>query len=303
MSEQFVIHRKKKILERQWVWAFIMLFPLGVGICLIYFSIFFGVGISLTNWDMLSAPNWTGLSNYKQVMVDDEFWKATRNTLFLVLYSIPLKIIGGFLLALLLNQALKGVRFFKLVFFFPTTCSLVAIAILWSYIYDNSGLLNSILHYFGLSHVYWLDESHVLGSVAIMTSWSRIGYIALLFLAGLQNIPTDYYESSWVDGANWGQQLWKITLPLLTPTTFFVLITELIGTFQIFNEAFTLQKIGAVHGPSDALLTVILHVYNKAFASFQMGYASAISYILVLIIFLITVIQLWLQRKWVHYDL
>lgn len=293
--------RKKSAIARRLgpdaAWAFLLLFPLMVGIALIYFSTVFGFAMSFTSWDIVRKAEWVGLANYRTLAEDELVLKAMRNTLLFIVISIPAKMAVGIALSLLLNQKLRGINFFRLSYFFPTACSVVALSLVWGYFYENGGLFNSVLRSFGLPKVYWLDEHHAMGSIAIMSVWSGMGYIALLYLAGLQNIPTEYYEASRVDGATRLQQFWRITLPLLTPTTFFVLITLLIGAFQTFGEVYIIQ------GPLYSTLTVVQHIFNEAFHGFRMGYASALSYVLILIIFIITVVQLKLQKKWVHYDL
>jgi multiple sugar transport system permease protein len=274
-----------------------MLVPLMIGLGLVYFSALYGLRMSFTRWDIVRPPEWIGLENYRAVLQDELFWISVRNTARLTLLIVPLKIILGLGIALMINQPLRGITFFKLVYFFPAACSVVAIALLWGYLYDPTGLLNSMFGYLGLPKVYWLDPENAMNSIGIMNVWSGMGYIALLFLAGLQNIPTEYYEASRVDGANRLQQFWKITLPLLTPTTFFVLVILMIGALQTFGEVFILQ------GRLNSTRTIVQHIYNEAFARFNMGYASALAYILVVTIFIITFINLRLQKRWVNYDL
>ncbi|MBP1993250.1 carbohydrate ABC transporter permease [Paenibacillus eucommiae] len=289
--------KRNKWISEDAKWAFLLLIPLFVGIGLIYFSTIFGFVMSFTSWDIVRKAEWVGLDNYRTLASDELVWKAMRNTLVFLLISTPAKLIIGLALAILLNQKLKGISFFRLTYFFPTACSVVAIALVWGYLYGTDGFLNTLLQDIGLSKVYWMDENHAMGSIAIMSVWGGMGYIALLFLAGLQNVPTEYYEASYVDGASKLRQFWNITLPLLTPTTFFIVVTQLIAAFQMFGEVYLLS------GPLDSTLTIVQYIFNEAFQGFRMGYASALSYVLILIIFLITIVQLKLQKKWVHYDL
>jgi len=284
-------------LNKDYVWAFLLLIPLLIGIALIYFSSIFGLIVSFTNWDIVQKAEWVGLQNYQDVAADEKVWKSLGNTLLFIVYSVPAKIILGLALAMLLNLKLKGVNFFKLLYFFPTACSIIAVALVWGYLYDSNGLLNNFLNDLGLSKVYWLDEYHAMGSVAIMSIWGGVGYNALLFLAGLQNIPIEYYEAGRVDGATRFQQFRLITIPLLTPTMFFVIVTLMIGSFQMFGEVYI------IHGPLDSTLTIVPYIFSEAFQGFRMGYASALSYLLIVIILLITLLQLKLQKKWVNYDL
>lgn len=238
-----------------------------------------------------------GLANFASIVKDQRFWTAMHNTVLLVLITVPLKIVIGLGLGILLNHRVRGVSFFRLAYFFPFTCSVVAIALLWSYLYDPDGLLNTMLALFSLNKVYWLSAQNALKSISLVLVWDGMGYIALLFLAALQNIPQEYYDACRVDGASKLQQLRYVTLPLLTPTTFFVLVILLISAFQTFGEVYVLQ------GPQDSTLTIVQYIYEKAFSEFDMGYAAALSYILIVIIFAVTMIQLQLQKKWVRYDL
>lgn len=253
--------------------------------------------MGFTSWDVVRKPEWIGFDNYKYLLGDPLFWKAVKNTLYFALITIPLKLIIGLCLAILCNQGLKGSNFFKLTFFFPATCSVVAIALLWGYIYGSGGALNSVLGWLGIDPVYWMEPKKALNSVAVMSIWASVGYNALLFLAGLQNIPDDYYEAAIVDGAGKWKQFWKITLPLLSPTTFFVLVIMLIGTLQIFGEVYILKSA------LNSTLSIVQYIYTEAFSSFRMGYASALSFVLIIFIIIITVIQFRLQKKWVNYDL
>lgn len=288
---------KKKWISQDAAWACLLLIPLFIGILLIYSSTIFGFVMSFTNWDIVRKAEWVGIENYRTLAADELVWKAMRNTLYFLVVAIPAKLIIGLALAILLNQKLKGVNFFRLTYFFPTACSVVAIALVWGYLYGVDGFLNTFLQGLGLSKVYWMDEHNAMNSIAIMSLWGGVGYIALLFLAGLQNVPPEYYEASRVDGASRFQQFRTITLPLLTPTTFFILITQMITVFQMFGENYLMP------GPLNSTLSIVQYIFTEAFQGFRMGYASALSYILILIIFIITIIQFKLQKKWVNYDL
>lgn len=287
----------KRLFGKDALWAALMLLPLLVGIALVYFSTVFGAAMSLTDWDIVRKAEWIGLDNYERMMRDGLFGKSVRNTLFFIAVSVPAKMALGLAVALLLNCKLRGIGFFRLTYFFPTACSIVAIALVWNYLYGNEGYLNQLLQMVGLPKVHWLDQHRAMLSVALMSVWGGMGYIALLFLAGLQNIPDEYYEASRVDGATKRQQFFRITQPLLTPTTFFVLVTLLIASFQLFGEVYIIQ------GPLNSTLSVIQYIFLEAFQGFRMGYASALAYVLVVVILAITVVQLRLQNKWVHYDM
>lgn len=289
--------RLRRLRHSEQMWAIVFLIPLAIGLGLVYFSAVYGLAMGFTDWNVIGTPRWAGLANYAAILQDQRFWTAMQNTLWLVLITVPLKMIIGLGLAMLLNHRVRGVSVFRLAFFFPFTCSVVAIALLWGYLYDPDGLLNTVLAFFGMNKVYWMSAQNALGSVSAVLVWEGMGYVALLFLAGLQNIPQEYYDAARVDGANRLQQVRHVTLPLLSPTTFFVLVIIFIGAFQTFGEVYVLK------GPQDSTLTIVQYIYENAFSDFDMGYAAALSYILIVIIFIVTVIQLRLQKRWVHYDL
>ena len=186
MSNVRVHNTRKKLLGSDAKWAFLLLIPSLIGIGLVYFSAVFGLAMSFTSWDIVQKPEWVGTTNYETMFEDDLIWKALRNTLVYLFITIPAKLIIGLSIAFLLNQKLRGISLFRLTYFFPTACSVVAIAFVWGYLYGTQGFLNQLLESIGLSKVYWMDADHALGSIAIMTLWGSMGYIALLFLAGLR---------------------------------------------------------------------------------------------------------------------
>jgi len=278
-------------------WLPLLLFPISIGLGLVYFSAIQGLALGFTDWNLISPATWIGVRNFAAILNDPRFWLAMRNTFTIVLMTIPAKVVLGLGLAVLLNRIGRGGSFFRLALFFPTSCSVVAVAFLWKYLYDADGLFNKVLTSMGMGTVEWMAPGRALTSISTMIIWGSIGYVSLLFVAGLQSIPQEYYDASVVDGASGWQQFRFITLPLLTPTTFFVVITSMIAAFQTFGEVYVLS------GPMDSTLTIMSYIYERAFTSFEMGYAAALSGFLIAVILIVTLIQLRLQKRWVTYDL
>lgn len=250
---------------------------------------------------------WVGLSNFRQALRDRDFQKALSNTVKYVATSVPITMVLALMLAALLNQVLVGRAFFRLVVFLPYVTSAVAIATVWAWIYDRHfGLLNflisSIAGIFGkeFSFLDWLGTAGLsIPAVVIMNVWRFVGYQTVIFLAGMQGIDREYYEAAKVDGASGLQLWWRITLPLLTPQIFFVLIISLIGSFRIFDEVITLFK---GPGPEKSALTIVYYVFTNAFDAGQYGLASAASVILFAIIFALSLFQLTVVQRRVHYE-
>lgn len=278
-------------------WLPLLLLPICIGLGLVYFSATWGLALGFTDWNLISPASWVGVQNFADILGDPRFWLALRNTFTIVIMTIPAKVVIGLGLAVLLHRINRGGSFFRLALFFPTTCSLVAVAYLWTYLYDTDGLFNKILSALGMETIEWMAPDRALWSVSTMIVWCGVGYVSLLFLAGLQSIPPEYYDASVLDGATPWQQFRYITLPLLTPTTSFVIVTSMIAALQTFAEVYVLK------GTEDSTLTILSYIYEKAFRSFEMGYAAALSGFLIVIILVVTVVQLRLQKKWVNYDL
>ena len=266
---------------------FLILFTI-FGIFPIGFSFF----MSFTNYTGLN-PNfdYVGFSNYIRAFNDEVFLKALKNTFIFVIGTIPFTTTFSLILAVLINnKSLPLKNFFKAGFFLPSVISMVVISTIWIYLYSANGFFNKMLPLIGLKPLgtSWLSSPKTaLMSIMIMDIWSAIGYYTILFLAGLQSIPVELYEASSIDGAAKTQKFFFITLPLLKPTIFFIISLNTIRSFQIFAEIFTMTG----GGPSNATQTVVHYLYQTAFRQFDMGYASAIAYILMIIILVITIIQ------------
>jgi len=257
--------------------------------------------ISLLDWDLIRTPRFVGFDNYVRLLTADPlFGKILANTAYYVVGTVPAGVILSLLLALAMNSNVRGIWFFRALFFIPVITSSVAVALMWRWLFNtNFGLINIALVSVGLPAVPWLSSTAwAMPAVIIMAVWKSLGYNMLIFLAGLQGIPQQLYEAAAIDGATGWHRFRYITVPMLAPTTFFVLIISIIGSFQVFDLAFILTK----GGPGDATNTIVMYIYNQAFQYFQMGYAAAIAWVLFAIIFGITLLQTWLQKRWVHYE-
>lgn len=265
------------------------------------FPIFASIYFSFTDYDILSEPYWIGLENYIEMLKwDPSFWKSLWNTTYYVLFSVPLQLIIGLVIALILNADIKGIAVYRTMYYMPSIVPIVASSILWSWMFNpNYGLLTLAVEAFGVDAPAWLgDPAWAKPSLIIMSLWGAGGGM-IIYLAGLKNIPNTYYEAAELDGAGAWMRFWKITLPLLTPTLFFQLIMGIIGSFQVFTQAFMMTS----GGPNDATLFYVLHLYRNAFQFWRMGYASAMAWVLFAIIMIFTLIN-WVGSKyWVNYDL
>lgn len=273
---------------------------------LVLFSTFTGIpviaalGISFTQWDLFNPARFIGLDNYANLLRDPIFARVMGNTAYFVLLSVPVQMVLGLGCALALNRGIRGQTFFRIAYFLPVVTSTIAAALVWAWLFNaNFGLINALLTLFGVTNVpRWLASTKwAMPAVIIVSIWQNLGYAMVLFLAGLQNIRTDLYDAAAIDGAKGWRRLWFITLPLLSPTTFFVLIISIIGSFQIFELVFVMTQAG----PANATNTLVYYIYQNGFQFYQMGYASAAAMILFVIVLIMTLVQYGLQNRWVHY--
>lgn len=253
---------------------------------------------SFTSWDLLSNPVWVGLDNYTRMLEDRRFLQALKVTGIYTLAYVPLDMAGGLLLAMLVRTRLPGVKIFRTIFYLPTVFSGVAFVVVWMWMLNpNGGLINLALSHFGIQGPRWLlDPKLALWSLVMMSFWGW-GRSMVLFLSGLLSIPGELYEAAAIDGASAGRQFWKITIPLLTPTIFFNLVLSIIMTIQTFTNAF----VATDGGPLDSTLFFVLYIYRQAFQFFNMGYASALAWVLFIIILVFTLLIFRSQRFWVFY--
>lgn len=276
--------------RRDWFAAFVFLLPNLVSIGLFtLIPVVAGFVLSFTNWDMLSDPQWVGLENYADMLKNRQFWNALRNTVIYTMIVIPGGLVVSMLLALALNSKIKGTAIYQAIFFLPYVSSTVAIALVWKWIYHpDYGVLNSMLRAVGLPGVDWLvDPKVALISVAIVQIWQTAGYNMVLLLAGLRAIPKDYYEAARIDGASPWTMFWAITVPLLMPTIFFVTTISIIASFQVFNLIYVMTG----GGPGNSTKVFVFLIWENGFSFFKMGYASALAYVLFVIILAITLLQ------------
>lgn len=256
-------------------------------------------GLSFTSWDLLTPIKWTGLENYKILISDQVFWKVFWNTIYFTVGTVPVGIIISLFLAIVLNQNIKGIKIFRAVYFLPVISSTVAVAIVWQWLYNPEfGLLNYLLNLVGIDGPNWLAGiTWAMPAVIIASIWRGIGFNMLLFLAGLQSIPETYYEAARIDGANWWVLFKNITIPLLSSTTFFVVVISIINSFQVFDQIYVMTG----GGPARSTSVLVHYLYQNAFQYFKMGYASAIGYVLFFLVFTVTLIQLKRAKNWVFY--
>ncbi len=285
--------------EERWAWLFIAAPFVGFMLFMAY-PIVFALIASTSKWTGMNSlwGNIVGFRNYAKIFADYKFWKSMATTIIYMI-GIPIGMILGMLIAMGLNRGIPGKRLLTTMYYVPVVSSLVAVSILWAWVFNyDYGLLNGIYKFLtGMHGPNWLGDEHMVKiSLIIFMVWKGLGGTVILYLAGLQNIPRDYYEAAMIDGANGWDKFRNITLPLLSPVTFYVLITSLIGGFQVFVEVQVMTPNG---GPNYSSATVVFYLYEKAFTNGQLGYGSAVAVILAIIIFIITAINFWGQDKWV----
>tara|TARA_B100000029_G_C17400657_1_gene896921 strand:- start:6 stop:881 length:876 start_codon:yes stop_codon:yes gene_type:complete len=265
------------------------------------YPLFISLYYSFCQYDILQIPMFIGLENYKNIFTNDPyFWISIKNTGYYTFFRVPLNILGSLMLAILLNQVVRGIRVFRTIYFLPSIISGVVLSVIWMWIFNpQMGLLNIIIQFFGLKGPLWLqDPEWSKPAMIIMSMWSIGGGRMLVFLAALQNIPKTLYEAFEMDGGKKYQSLFHITLPMISPVIFLWSIIEVIASMQVFTEAFIMTK----GGPLDSTLFYNLYLYNKAFQDFNMGYASALAWILLVITFCVTFIQFKISKNYVYYE-
>ncbi|MBM7603843.1 multiple sugar transport system permease protein [Metabacillus crassostreae] len=280
--------------ERRNAYMFVALPILGYLVFILAPTIYSVYG-SFTSWNGLGQMDFIGLQNYVFLLTDESFHKALYNTVFMML-GIPLGLILALLLALGLNRAIFGTQVFRVLYYVPVISSIAAISILWQWAYNGDyGLVNQFLAIFGIEGPSWLMNKHtVKPALILMTVWKGLGYSMLLYLAALQSVPKTYYEAAKLDGANGFQMFKNITLPMVKPVTFFIVVTSIIGGAQIFTEINVMTPTG---GPEYSSATVVFYIWQKAFGNFEMGYGSAMAVVLGIGIFLVTYIQFKVNEK------
>jgi multiple sugar transport system permease protein len=293
---------RRPLVREETILGYLFLLPALIlfgGFC--YYPIAYALRISLHEWSgVAKTPTFIGIENYLRAAQDPLFLRALRQTALYTLGAVPGTMIIGLLLALLLNTRIRARALFRTACYLPNIAPTVAAAIIWKLVLSgNWGLLNYGLSRLHLPTPNWLWEpGWAMVAIIIMSVWANAGYQMVIFLAGLQSIPEMYYEAAQIDGAGSWQRFRYVTLPLLSPTTFFVLITSVIGSFQVFGSIYILTN----GGPAQSTIVLVFLIYQRAFKYFQMGYASALAYILFAIILLLTLFQFLASRRFVHYE-
>ncbi|WP_418667738.1 carbohydrate ABC transporter permease [Allofournierella sp.] len=271
------------------------------------------LGISVTDWDGLSELTlfsdfsgfmgrfFVGLKNYMEIFTTKELYQVLGNTLGFVALYIPLMLLAALAVALVLSSKVRGVGFFRVVYYIPVITSWVAGSLIWKWVLSPEyGIINEILRVFGIQGPSWLQSPvWAMPAIVLASVWKDMGYFGLMLMAGLQSIDQGYYEAAQIDGAGKLKQFFRITLPLLTPTLFFVMIISLISSFQLFPQVMIMTPDG---GPSGATMVMVERIYKYGFKYYEMGYASAYSWVLFVILLALTGVQMKLQNKWVNYD-
>ncbi|SEG56424.1 carbohydrate ABC transporter permease [Paenibacillus sp. UNC499MF] len=300
--------KKLRPLDQEGKWGLLLVSPY-----LIHFIIFVAgplvasLYFSFSQYDMMNPPKWTGLDNYGRLLGDELFWKSLWNTLYFAVLFVPAQTILALILAVVLNQKLKGLKLFRMAHFIPVISSWTVILYVSDAIFNpRFGFANSILASLGLDPQRWLQDGKlVIPLLVLIAVWKGIGYIMVIYLAGLQSVPQDLYEAAEIDGAGTLRKFLSITFPLISPTTFLVIILSTISTFQAFEQVYVLTgggEMSSAGGPNNSSLVLMLYLYREGFTFMRMGYASAIAWVLFMILFTLTLIQMKVQKKWVHYD-
>jgi multiple sugar transport system permease protein len=292
----------KSSLERtKRIWAYIFLaLPVVFYAMIRFYPTFYAFFLSLTDWDIISRDkNFIGIGNYIKLFHDPIFWKTLVNTLKYVVYGLPVSLLLGFVIAYNIDKVSRGAEFYKAIYFIPYITSMVAVAWVWRWLYQPApiGVFNKILISMGLPQQRFLfSESQAIFSILATTIWVDVGFQMIIFLAGIKGISIQYYEAAEIDGANNKDKLFRITLPLLKPTIVFLCITGTIRYLRIFTQVLNMTYQGE-GGPLNSTKPLVLYIYNSAFKRFDMGYASAMTVILFLIILLVTLIQLKVMKS------
>ncbi|GGG02341.1 ABC transporter permease [Paenibacillus abyssi] len=286
--------------KNKFAWLFILPWFVGItGLGLI--PMIASLYLSFTDYNMFDSPGWVAAANYTNLFEDTRYIQAVKVTLTYVAVGVPLQLLVSLSFAMILNQGIRGLSLYRAVYYIPSLLGgSVAIAILWRQVFGRDGLFNEFLELFGIVGKSWIsDPQYALFTLIALKLW-QFGSPMVIFLAGLRQIPKELYEASAIDGANKAQILFKITLPLLTPVIFFNVVMQMIAAFQAFTPAYVIG--GGSGGALDSILFYTLYLYMKAFQHFEMGYASAMAWLLLLLISAVTALLFWTSRKWVYYE-
>lgn len=301
--QQLNIKRKlSRLLNGDTLWGYFFIAPTLIGLLIFYiFPLFQTIYFSFTKWGAFGKYEWSGIENYKKLLEDPNVWLAFKNTFVYTICMVPISIALSIFVAVLLNQKIRGVSLYRTLYFLPVVTMPVAVAMVWKWLYNSDfGLINHLLSLLSIEGPRWLTDPKIaLYSIILVGIWSSVGYNMVIFLSGLQGIPNSLYEAASIDGAGPFYKFFRITIPLLTPTIFFVTIITLIGAFQVFDLVF--MMIGTTNPAIEQTQTVVYLFYKYAFAMNDKGLAAAIAFVLFILILIITIIQVKWQKKWVHY--
>ncbi|MEZ4707295.1 MAG: sugar ABC transporter permease [Caldilineaceae bacterium] len=293
---------RKTMRGREAISFYLFILPWTIGfLVFILGPILASLFLSFARYDIVNSPKFIGLDNFSELVTDELFWRSLYNTLYIVVIAVPLGMLVSFAVALLLNQKVRWMAAYRTAYFMPSIVPAVASAALWLYLLQPQwGLINGVLEFFGIPGPGWLaSEVWSKPAIIMLMVWASGGTM-IIYLAGLQDIPDSLYEAAEIDGANWGQKFRHVTLPLMTPTIFFTLVLGIIGTFQIFDVIFVLTD--GMGGPLNSTLVYLIYLYRNGFNFFRMGYASAMAWILFMIILGITILQFKTASRWVYYE-
>ena len=280
------------------IWGYLLITPNFLIILVFTFiPVFFAFYMSMTDWNILSDPNFIGLENYEKILADPLAKQTFFNTFYFTMVSVPINVFLTLLLAVLLNQKIKGITFFRTAYYLPVISASVAVSLMFMWILANNGLLNQILEGLGIEPIRWLTDPKIaLNSVIGVTIWKGLGLNMIIFLAALQDIPRELLEAAAIDGANSFQKFFKITIPLLSPVIFFVTITGVIGSFQAFDLVYNMTG----GGPGHSTTVIGYYIWRQAFDYLHMGYGAALAFIVFGAILVLTILQWFLRKYWVY---
>ena len=285
--------------RRELGWAALFLLPSAIPLVLFTLAPMLGsIWVSLHSWNLITPMRWVGLGNYSGLLTDEVTRDAFLHTVMYCAGYLPIVYVGGLGLALLLNQRIPARSFFRAAYFLPVVTSWVVVALVWKWLLNPSnGLVNTVLGALGAPQPgWWTDPNWALPAVILASAWKDLGFVMVIMLAGLQAIPQDILEAAWADGAGPVRRFWHITLPMLSPSTFFVIVISLINGFQVFDQVYVMTG----GGPSGSSQVVVGHIYDLTFRYGRAGEASALSWLLFAVILVITAVQIRGQRRWVH---
>lgn len=300
--------RLSRLARNEAIWGYGFIAPGTIGVVIFtLFPLLFSIVMSFTDWSLLSKPHFLGIENYAELFSDETVGKEFRNTFVYALGTAPLGVFISLVLASMMSAKIKGRSAYRVIYFLPYVSMPAAITIVWQWLLNyDTGLVNEFLEFLGFERLAFMSNPELLMPVMIFISiWQMIGYNMVILLAGLQNVPSSYYEAAKVDGATGLKQFFKITIPLVSPTIFFLMIISFINSFKAFDIVYMIVGAHAITGGgplADATRTVVYGIYERSFIDLRMGYAAAEAVILFLIILVLTFVQFKLQKKWVHYE-